>query len=127
VNGQVRRAGAAQAGRDAETAARAWLEQRGLVCLRANFRARVGELDLVMREGEVLVIVEVRQRTHRAWGGAAGSVDAHKQRRIIGATSRLLSVQPAYAARPLRFDVVAVEGAAPEWRFEWIRDAFRPA
>lgn len=113
-------------GHAAEAAARAWLETRGLACLAANFRARVGELDLVMRDGDVLAIVEVRYRASAAWGGAAGSVDAFKQRRIVAATARLLALRPAWARERLRFDVVAVTGVAPDWRFEWLRDAFRP-
>jgi putative endonuclease len=120
------RAAAAAAGRAAEAAARAWLEQQGLACVAANFRTRVGELDLVMRDRGVLVIVEVRSRSRDTWGGAAASVDAHKQRRIVAATSRLLAVRPAWARERLRFDVLAVAGTAPDWRFDWIRDAFRP-
>lgn len=122
----VRRGRRCDTGRAAESAARAWLEARGLACLVANFRARVGELDLVMRDGDVLAIVEVRYRAGDAWGGAAASVDAFKQRRIVAATARLLALRPAWARERLRFDVVAVTGSAPEWRFEWLRDAFRP-
>lgn len=114
-------------GRAAEAAARAWLEARGLSCLVANFRARVGELDLVMRDGDAIAVVEVRYRATDAWGGAAASVDAFKQRRIVAATARLLAVRPALARERLRFDVVAVTGTAPDWRIEWLRDAFRAA
>jgi putative endonuclease len=121
-----RRAAAAEAGRAAELAARAWLEMQGLVCLASNFRARVGELDLVMRERDVLVIVEVRNRARVRWGGAAATVDARKQQRIVAAAARLLALRPAYARQRMRFDVVAVDGSAPDWRFDWIRDAFRP-
>lgn len=118
---------AACIGRAAEAAARAWLEARGLTTLFANFRARVGELDLVMREAELVVIVEVRYRANSGWGGAAGSVDVFKQRRIVAATGRLLAARPALAQSRLRFDVVTVGGAAPDWRIDWIRDAFRAA
>lgn len=122
----IGRARAAQSGRAAEAAVRTWLEARGLACIAANFRARVGELDLVMRDGEVVAIVEVRQRTRATHGGAGASVHAFKQRRIVAATGRLLAQRPALANARLRFDVVTVEGEAPEWRFDWIRDAFRP-
>jgi putative endonuclease len=119
------RARNAERGREAESAARAWLESRGLAFVCANFRARVGELDLVMREGDVLVVVEVRQRTRDGYGGALGSVHAGKQRRIVAATGWLLATRPALARARVRFDVVGVEGTAPEWRFDWVRDAFR--
>lgn len=117
---------AADAGRAAEVAARAWLESQGLACVATNFRARVGELDLVMRDGDVVAIVEVRHRASGTHGGARESVHAFKQRRIVAATGRLLATRPALSNARLRFDVVAVEGAAPDWRFDWIRDAFRP-
>jgi putative endonuclease len=121
------RARRSDAGRAAEAAARAWLEDRGLACLLANFRARVGELDLVMRDGDVVAIVEVRYRASAAFGGAAASVDAFKQRRIVAATARLLALRPALAQARLRFDVLAVSGSAPDWRFDWLQDAFRAA
>ncbi len=117
---------AADTGREAEAAVRAWLEAQGLACVAANFRARVGELDLVMRDGDVVAIVEVRHRTGRTFGGARASVDAFKRRRLVAATGRLLATRPALANARLRFDVVAVEGTAPHWRYDWIRDAFRP-
>jgi putative endonuclease len=115
----------ADIGRAAELAARAWLEARGLSCLAANFRARVGELDLVMRDADVVAVVEVRYRATDAWGGAAATVDAFKQRRIVAATARLLALRPALARERLRFDVIAVSGTAPDWRYEWLQDAFR--
>jgi putative endonuclease len=116
----------ADTGRAAEAAVRAWLEAQGLACVETNFRARVGELDLVMRDGDVVAIVEVRHRATASHGGARESVHAFKQRRIVAATGRLLATRPALSNARLRFDVVAVEGAPPEWQFDWIRDAFRP-
>jgi putative endonuclease len=121
----ARGADAADTGRAAELAARSWLEARGLACLAANFRARVGELDLVMRDADVIAVVEVRYRATAAWGGAAASVDGFKQRRIVAATARLLALRPALARERLRFDVLAVSGTAPDWHFEWLQDAFR--
>jgi putative endonuclease len=113
-----------------ERAARAFLEERGLAFVAANVRTRAGELDLVMRDGTLLVIAEVRARASSAYGGAAASVDGRKQRRILAATGLLLRLRPALAALRLRFDVLAIGGVVADaradgFRIEWIRDAFR--
>ena len=116
-------------GRRAEAQALAHLEARGLKLLERNFRCRGGEIDLVMLEGQTLVLVEVRSRASAAFGGAAASVGARKQRRLILAAKRLLLTRPAYRTLPARFDVVAFDAesaaAGAPARVDWIRDAFR--
>jgi putative endonuclease len=107
-------------GADAESLALQHLQSRGLSLLARNWHARGGELDLVMLERGTVVIVEVRQRRSGAFGGAAASVDARKQARIVQATRAWLAAHPQHARRDLRFDVVAFEGDA----VEWIRSAF---
>jgi putative endonuclease len=112
-------------GARAEQIAADYLQGRGLTILERNFRRRLGEIDLVARDGGVLVIAEVRTRSSNAFGGAAASVDARKQRRIIRAATQLLQQQRAYAALPVRFDVLIVDGplsAAPQ--VSWLRHAF---
>jgi putative endonuclease len=78
-----------------------------------------------MRDPDVIAVIEVRYRATDAWGGAAASVDAFKQRRIVAATARLLTLPPALARERLRFDVLAATGTAPHWHNEWLKDAFR--
>lgn len=113
-------------GAAAEHAARAHLEAHGLVTLYANFRTRAGELDLVMRDGRTLVVVEVRCRTSTRFGGALGSVAGRKARRIAAAAGLLLRCRPELAQWPMRFDVVAVTPEpAGAHACEWVRDAFR--
>ncbi|TJY63332.1 YraN family protein [Sinimarinibacterium sp. CAU 1509] len=100
----------------AEDAALKLLKRHGLRPLMRNFRCRGGELDLVMLDGEVLVVIEVRARTHGAWGGATESIDARKQQRIVHATQLFVAARPEHARRAIRFDVVLFEGdAAPQW------------
>lgn len=122
-------AGAAKAAGDAaEAAALRHLQAHGLDLVVRNYRvargphARAGEVDLVMREPDgTLVFVEVRTRRSGAQGGAAASVGAVKQRRVIYAAQhylRRLSVLP-----PCRFDVVAIDGE----QLEWLRAAFDAA
>ncbi len=110
------------AGDAAEDRALDHLRAAGLRLVTRNYRTPHrggGEIDLVMREPDgTLVFVEVRRRTSRAFGGAAASVGATKQRRIVFAARHYL--MRLGAAPPCRFDVVAVEAG----RIEWLRAAF---
>jgi len=94
--------------------------------LAQNLRCRAGELDLVCRDGGVIVIVEVRHRATSDFGGALASVTWRKQRKLIRATEFLRLSRPEWRARALRFDVIAVRGRPDgTHEFDWIRDAFR--
>jgi putative endonuclease len=108
-----------------ERAASAFLQEQGLIALAANARYRDGELDLVMRDGDTLVFVEVRHRRSDAHGGGAASVDAPKRRRLVRAAQRFLLAHPQFGELPCRFDVVEASGAADAPRLNWLRDAFR--
>jgi putative endonuclease len=111
-------------GTDYEERALALLMRGGLLPLARNLRCRAGEIDLAMRDGDILVLVEVRARASRRFGGAAASVDRAKQARLIRAAQSLL---PRLAARHwpgrtprVRFDVIAFEDNQPVW----LRHAF---
>jgi putative endonuclease len=108
-----------------EDAASAYLERHGVETLLKRYRCRLGELDLVCADGRTLVVVEVRARRGDGLVSALASVDGRKRRRIVTATRHLLMRHPAWRARPIRFDVVAIENiehSAPE--FVWIKAAF---
>jgi putative endonuclease len=112
-------------GQQAEAIACEFLQRQGLELLERNYRRRLGELDLVLREGQTLVIVEVRTRGGDNYGGAAASVDGWKRRRLVRAAQQLLQQRRELAALPARFDVVVVHDVAEsEPRVEWIRHAF---
>ena len=114
-----------QRGRRAEELAAAYLRAAGCEILQCNYRRRLGELDIVARTREVLVVAEVRTRASNAFGGAAASVGRAKQRRITRAASQLLQQRSDLALLPVRFDVLVVndpEGPAPA--IEWIQHAF---
>lgn len=113
-------------GHAAEELAARYLAAQGLRLLARNVRCRAGEIDLVCGDGRFLVMVEVRQRTRGDFGGALASITAHKRRKIIRATRFLLRALPRWRAYPVRFDVVAVDGAPDgAHALEWIKDAFR--
>jgi putative endonuclease len=106
-------------GADKERLARLFLESQGLRMIASNFRCRLGEIDLVMRDSATLVFIEVRFRSSDRFGGAAASIGVSKQRRLIAAAG--LFLQNKSLDLPCRFDVIAV-GAGN--RIDWIQDAF---
>jgi putative endonuclease len=112
-------------GREAEQAAADFLESHNLAILLRNYRCRGGELDLVATtESGVVVIAEVRLRSHRNYGGGAASVDHHKQRRLIRASRHLLATHPRLARCALRFDVLDLQPAEAGYQINWIKHAF---
>jgi putative endonuclease len=112
-------------GQAAEDIAAEFLRANGLEILDRNYRRRLGELDVIAREREVLVIAEVRVRTSNAYGGAAASVDFWKQRRLIRAASQLLQQRKDLAQMRVRFDVIVVSDISAENpHVEWIKHAF---
>jgi putative endonuclease len=113
-------------GRCAEDLAALYLAARGLELLARNVRCKAGEIDLVCGEGATLVLIEVRQRARRDFGGALASVSHPKRRKLIRAARFLLHTCPAWGRRIVRFDVVAVQGdPCGAHEIAWIKDAFR--
>ncbi len=98
------------------------LQRHGLKLLARNFRARGGEIDLIMQQARTLVFVEVRYRQSLKFGTPVETVTAAKQRRLIAAAAHYL--QTRGVDQPCRFDVVGISGADQE-RIDWIRDAFQ--
>lgn len=105
-------------GKAAEEEAAAYLQKQGLRLIERNWRCRGGEIDLVMRDGAMLVFVEVRQRRDARYGGAAASITAAKQARLLHAARLYLAAQAG--PPPCRFDAVLIEAG----RLTWLRDAF---
>jgi putative endonuclease len=115
----------AQTGRRAEDIAVGFLSEQGLRILLRNYRRRLGELDVVAQERDVIVIAEVRTRASDAYGSAAESVGPRKRRRIVRAAHQLLQQNKDFARMPVRFDVVVVsEIDSPDPKVEWIKHAF---
>ena len=99
----------------------------GLELVQRNYHCRLGELDLVMREGDCVVIVEVRSRRDGQFLPPVLTVDRPKQRRIERATAMFLASRRDFGEAPVRFDVVAIEEASRgPGKIQWIKDAFRP-
>ncbi|WP_280562311.1 MULTISPECIES: YraN family protein [unclassified Chromohalobacter] len=109
-------------GLDMERHAADWLTTHGLQLVDTNQHARRGEIDLVMRDGEILVFIEVRHRAHTSHGHPLETVTAAKQRRLISAARFYLHRNGLSCM--CRFDVVGVTGTPPNVSFDWIRSAF---
>lgn len=99
-------------GREAEDRAAELLRAKGIVVVERNFRAKVGEIDLVAKDRDEIVFVEVRARASDAFGGAAASIGGAKRRKLIKAAQ--LWLQARSWTGPCRFDAVVFEGGRAE-------------
>jgi putative endonuclease len=112
-----------KAGAQAEQTAAQYLQRQGLQLLQSNYRCRFGEIDLIMKERDTLVFAEVRLRSRSEFGGAAASIDARKQHKLILAAQHYLStVSPT---PPCRFDAVLLSSAEGSAGVEWLKNAFQ--
>jgi len=123
-------------GAQAEMAAARYLRQRGLQLVIQNYHCRFGEIDLILEDGETLVFAEVRLRNNNDFGGAAASIDARKQRKLISTAQHYLT-KLAHIP-PCRFDAIlmklpdiSVTALNTDFLFkfrdadiEWIKNAF---
>lgn len=105
-------------GKLGERAAKKFLQRQGLKFLAANFRSERGEIDLIFRDGDCLVFVEVKTRSSEDWTRPAASVDADKRRRLSQCALDYLRLLKNPAVK-IRFDIVEVlllDGAVMEVR-----------
>jgi len=113
-----RRTAAQAVGQVGEDSAERLLTRHGLEIVARNYRTRLGEIDLVARDGATLVFVEVRSRGSARFGGAIESITAAKRKRLVAAARHYLS--KLTREPPCRFDVVTIEAGEPAW----LRGAF---
>jgi putative endonuclease len=100
-----------------------FLSAAGLTLITRNWRCRLGEIDLIMREGATLVFVEVRKRSALQFGGAGASISATKLKKLEAAAALYLADFPR--APDCRIDAVVFDvrvGAQDNVRPEWIKN-----
>lgn len=106
-------------GSAAEDTALQWLIDKGLRVVERNFRCKMGEIDLIMLDGETLVFVEVRLRNNARHMSGAESITRSKMNHLIRTASRYLQTHPRLRDFEFRFDVVSMGSG-----IDWIQNAF---
>ena len=107
-------------GNAAEALACRWLQAQGLTLKEQNYRCKSGEIDLIMQDGETLVFVEVRYRSHAGFGSAIDSVTHAKQQKLQRAAEHYL--QRLKHTPACRFDMIGIDR---DHRIQWIRNALQ--
>lgn len=116
-------------GHAAEDAAELFLRQQGCKTLQRNYRCRMGEIDLVVRDGDCLVFAEVRFRQKGRYGSGAESITHAKRRKLILSAAYYLRTEKISSHQVCRFDVLSIgqttASANSDYAINWIRSAFR--
>ena len=112
-----------------EEAAALVLRKKGYKIIERNYRSKMGEIDIIAKDGEYTCFVEVRLRKNNSYGSPADSINEGKRRRIIR-TAQLYAMEKGIFDTPMRFDVVLINAVAKEnslknVHLEIIKDAFR--
>ena len=110
-------------GKHGEDLAARELTRRGYAILARRYRTRYGEIDIVARDGDTIVFVEVKARSSNEFGTAAEAVTPWKQQQIASMATEYL-VRTRLTNRPCRFDVVAIDGPSGSERISVFRAAF---
>ena len=113
-----------QHGQLAEDRAQRYLRKQGLKLVARNYRSPYGEIDLIMRQRETLVFVEVRYRCNQIFGLAAETVDWRKQKKLRSTAEHYLQSEKSSHDRPCRFDVISLSGNNRNGTIDWYPDAF---
>lgn len=108
-----------------EQMAKEYLQRNKLKHICENFNCKVGEVDLIMQQGNTLVFVEVKQRANKHFGGALAAVTHKKQQRIIKSAMFYCQKEKInFEQQACRFDVVAITGDKPPYEIQWVKNAF---
>ncbi len=113
-----------QLGRSAEETACKLLQTNGLTLLEKNFRCKMGEIDLIMQDGDHIVFVEVRSRSRTDYGKADESINRIKKNKIIKTATYYLQYKRWLNSKHGRFDVVAIHFVRGSMTLDWYKSAF---
>jgi putative endonuclease len=111
-----------QLGKEKEELACGYLRDKGYEIITCNYWCRGAELDIVAKDGEYLVFVEVKYRKDHSCGGSRYAVSPNKIRKIIQCARTYLYREGVPLDMPMRFDVIAIEGKKI-WHFIHAFDA----
>jgi putative endonuclease len=113
----------APSGAAGESLACRYLEKRGLAILARNYRCRVGEIDVVARDRDVIVFVEVKERRGASHGAGYDGVTSGKRQRVVRAAQRYAQ-DHGLSEAAIRFDVVSIDWLDGEPQVRHDRGAF---
>ncbi|MBV1909228.1 MAG: YraN family protein [Kangiellaceae bacterium] len=113
-----------QIGDKHEKAACKIIVKNGLQIVTTNYDCKMGEIDIIAKDKEDLVFIEVRYRRSQVYGGSIESVDRKKQQRIVRAAGHYLQTHKLANKTPCRFDVFAITGNLNQSNYNWIKGAF---
>ena len=105
-----------------ELQAQKYLEEQGLIAIERNYNSPYGELDVIMRDGDTLVFVEVKFRSSHIKGGALHALGKQKQQRLKRTIYHYLAFKKL-SNQALRIDFVAITGEVPQ-QLNWIKNVF---
>ena len=108
-----------------EQLAKQYLIDKGLLLITENFHSRFGEIDLIMKDGDYLVFIEVKYRANNMFGEPSELVDQDKQIKIANTAQIYLQKHELSEYNTLiRFDVVSIKGPASSAKINWLKNAF---
>lgn len=110
-------------GQQAEDSACHYLKTQGLSLVECNYSSPRGEIDLIMRDKNTTVFIEVRYHSNAWFGSGAGSVDQRKQQKLLATAAHYLQKNPKAAKGACRFDVISLTANNREQHLDWIPDA----
>ena len=114
-------------GHHTELLALDYLKQQGCLKITVNYNTRIGEIDIIVADSDVLVFVEVRYRRETTRGTGAETVTPQKMRKIIRTAQHFLITHKQYKNMPCRFDVISMSrstSGSDDYSFDWIKRAF---
>nr|WP_274620634.1 YraN family protein [Colwellia maritima] len=101
------------------------MQDQGLVFIDKNIHCRQGEIDLIMKDKQTFVFVEVKFRKNNQFGGAIAAVSQAKQNKIKHCVAFFLHQAKLNEYNtPCRFDVIALEGDINNPQITWLKNAF---
>jgi putative endonuclease len=111
-------------GNQAEQQAHLFLQAQGFSLIVQNYRSRYGEIDLIMRDRDDIVFIEVRSRSRLDYGHPAETINKRKQQKLIKTAIDFLQKKEWLYKVNCRFDVIAIHLEASQWQIEWFKNAF---
>lgn len=111
-------------GSHSEQVAVDYLIKQGLTLVEQNTHSRYGEIDIIMREGEEWVFIEVRYRKTLHFGGGLESVNHSKQQKLIKTAEIYMQKHHKIEFKTCRFDIIELSGEITKAKINWIQNAF---